>query len=230
MARPKQVIINDLMGELDKFGGHITAIRDALQNKGVTSEGKLSKFAVEINQIPVGSTYDKFSSSIERAKFMGYSDEDIMKVLNDLPKKEEPKPPEQPVGDDYVNDTVLDITYEDVRKAEKAKRITFLKATNISILAFSSFNFEKVNLPSVVSISDDYTFNGSSIKELSMPSLVWDGTSSPDITRLNSIEVLVVSEKSNINSWVFNKFSNLIIYNPDKTQKWDKATSAWKPV
>ena len=40
MARPKQAIINDLMGELDKFGGYITNIRDAIHSKGVTSEGK----------------------------------------------------------------------------------------------------------------------------------------------------------------------------------------------
>lgn len=229
MARPKQVIIGDLMGELDRFGGHITQIRDAIQSKGVTSEGKLFKFAVEINQIPVGSTYDKFSSSIESAKLKGYSDEDIMKLLNELPKKPEPQH-EEPIGDDYVNDTILNITYEDVKKVEKAKRVTFSKATSIDTLAFNNFKFEKVNLPNLSNITDDYCFSRSSIKELSIPSLVWNGTDHPDITTLNPIEVLVVSENSNINGGVFNNFSDLIIYNPDKTKKWDKATSAWKPV
>ena len=28
MTRPKQAIINDLMGELNSFGGHITQIRE----------------------------------------------------------------------------------------------------------------------------------------------------------------------------------------------------------
>ena len=173
--------------------------------------------------------YDKFSSSIESAKLKGYSDEDIMKLLNELPKKPEPQP-EEPIGDDYVNDTILNITYEDVKKVEKAKRVTFSKATSIDIFAFNNFKFEKVNLPNLSNITDDYCFSSSSIKELSIPSLVWNGTDHPDITTLNSIEVLVVSENSNINGWVFNKFSDLIIYSPDKTKKWDKATSAWKPV
>lgn len=68
-------------------------------------------------------------------------------------------------------------------------------------------------------IIDDYVFNGSSIKELSMSSLVWNENSRPDITRLKSIKVLVVSEKSNIKGEVFNTFSGLTIYNPDKTKK-----------
>ena len=225
-GRPKQVIINDLVNEFDVFGSRVVAIRDAIQTKGVTSEGKFSKFAEEISQITVGSPYYKFSGAIERAKLKGYSDDDIMKVLNELPKKGESQP-EEPITEDYVNDTVLDITYEDVKKVEKAKRVTFSKATNVSSFGFINFTFEKVSLPNVISITDDYVFNSSSIKELSMPSLVWDGTSNPDITRLNSIEVLVVSEKSTINDWVFNKFSDLIIYNPDKTKKWDKNSSQW---
>lgn len=225
-GRPKQVIINDLVNEFDVFGSRVVAIRDAIQTKGVTSEGKFSKFAEEISQITVGSPYDKFSGAIESTKLKGYSDEDIMKVLNELPKKPEPQP-EEPIGDDYVNDTLLNITYEDVKKVEKAKRVTFSKATSIDTFAFNNFKFEKVNLPNLSNITDDYCFSSSSIKELSIPSLVWNGTDHPDITTLNSIEVLVVSEKSNINSWVFNKFSDLIIYNPDKTKKWDKNSSQW---
>lgn len=226
-GRPKQVIINDLVNEFDVFGSRVVAIRDAIQSKGVTSEGKFSKFAEEINSIETAITYSYVLSAIKQANSKGYSDSDIVGILNNLPDKNRPPEPEEPIGEDYVNDSVLKITYDDVKKAEKAKRITFSNATSIDFMTFTNFNFEKVNLPKVAEINDDYAFSRSSIKELNMPSLIWDGTSKPDITSLESIEVLVVSEKSNISDWVFNKFSGLIIYNPDKTKKWDMHTHQW---
>ena len=94
MARPKQVIINDLMGELDKFGGHITQIRDAIQSKGVTSEGKLFKFADEINRIEPASTYGYILDAVKGAYSKGYSDSEIVGIINNLANKNQPPKPQ----------------------------------------------------------------------------------------------------------------------------------------
>lgn len=94
MARPKQAIINDLMGELDKFGGHITQIRDAIQSKGVTSEGKLFKFAEEINSIEPASTYGYILDAVKGAYSKGYSDSELVEIINNLANKNQPPQPQ----------------------------------------------------------------------------------------------------------------------------------------
>ena len=94
MARPKQAIINDLMGELDKFGSIITQIRDAIQSKGITSEGKLFKFAEEINRIEPASTYAYVLDAVKRANAKGYSDTEVVETLNNLKDKHQPPKPE----------------------------------------------------------------------------------------------------------------------------------------
>lgn len=87
MARPKQVVVNDLMGELNSFGGHITEIQKAIESKGVTSEGKLFKFAEEIRQIEGVTSYREIISAVERAYKKGYKESDITSMLEDLADK-----------------------------------------------------------------------------------------------------------------------------------------------
>ena len=94
MVRPKQAIINDLMGELDKFGGYITQIRDAIQSKGVTSEGKLFKFAEEINSIEPASTYGYILDAVKGAYSKGYSDSELVGIINNLANKNQPPQPQ----------------------------------------------------------------------------------------------------------------------------------------
>lgn len=228
MTRPKQIIINDLMGELNKFGANISNIKDAIQSKGVSSTGKLFNFAEEINSIKQSSYYDKFASAISYANFQGYSDEDIIEILRGLPKKEQPQPEPEPPTEDYINDNLVDIQYDDVSKVKNYKNITFNKATSVGMMAFNNVEFIGVFLPKVTSI-DSYAFGNATIYEISMPSFVWEG-SNINTSIISSLDILVVSEQSVPTDETFENLPNLVVYTSNKTKKWDKASKQWKAI
>lgn len=233
MTRPKQAIIGDLMAELDKFGGHITNIRDAIQSKGVSSEGKFSKFAEEITSISRSSPYDKFSGAIERAKFMGYSDEDIMKVLNDLPKKPEPKPepnPEPPTPEDFTDETITNVDRDYVYglQGKGVKILRLPNAVSAESMAFTNLTFKEVYLPKLTTVGM-MCFGALNTEILSIPSFVVKNEDS-GIPRMIGTKEIIVHEDSIIPANVFAEYydiPNVVIYNPDKTQKWDKNSSQW---
>lgn len=236
MARPKQVIINDLMSELDKFGGHITNIRDAIQSKGVTSEGKLFKFAEEISAINHISPYDKFSGAIEKAKYMGYSNEDIMDILNDLPRKPEPQPgpePQPPTTEDFTDENLTNIDhgylYNLQNKGVKILRLP--NAVSVETMAFTNLEFKEVYLPKLTEVGS-MSFGGLNVEILSIPSFIVKGENS-GISRLSNTKEIIVHGDSIIPDEVFAEYydiPNVVIYNPDKTKKWTKDTKQWEGV
>lgn len=229
MTRPKQAIIGDLMAELDKFGGHITQIRDAIQSKGVSSEGKLFKFAEEISAINHTSPYDKFSGAIERAKYMGYSNEDIVNILNNLPRKPEPEP-QPPTTEDFTDENVTNIDhgylYNLQNKGVKILRLP--NAVSAETMAFTNLEFKEIYLPKLTEVGS-MSFGGLNVEILSIPSFVvkdeYNG-----IPRLSNTKEIIVHGDSVIPDEVFAEYydiPNVVIYNPDKTQKWDKNSSQW---
>ena len=229
MARPKQAIINDLMGELDKFGGHITQIRDAIQSKGVTSEGKFSKFAEEIYQITTGSQYDIFASAIESAKYKGYSTNDIRDILINLPLKQQPQP-EPSEGEEYTDTDVasLDYNYVSNRIPRNATIIKFPNVTSVDLMAFSGKQFKEIYLPKLVDIGG-MAFGACSADILSIPSYVFKEENA-GIERMNVLKELVVHGDSIIPSVLFDYLPDVVVYTPDKTKKWDKVSKQWKEV
>lgn len=233
MERPKQVIINDLMSELDKFGGHITNIRDAIQSRGVNSEGKLSKFAEEIYSISQASPYDKFSSEIERARFMGYSDDDIKELLWNLPKKSEPKPEEPPTIEDFTDENITNIDHGYLYNLQ-SKGIKILRLPNVvsaETMAFTNLEFKEVYLPKLT-VAGSMSFGGLNVEILSIPSFVVKDVNN-GLPRMSNTKEIIVNGDSVIPDEIFAEYydiPNVVIYNPDKTKKWTKDTKQWKEV
>ena len=231
MARPKQAIINDLMGELDKFGGHITNIRDAIQSKGINSEGKLSKFAEEIYSISQVSPYDKFSSEIEKARFMGYSDDDIKGLLWSLPRKPEPKPEEPPTTVDFTDENITNIDHGYNLQNKGIKILRLPNVVSAETMAFTNLEFKEVYLPKLT-IVGSMSFGGLNVEILSIPSFVVkdDGNGLP---RMSNTKEIIVNGDSVIPNEIFAEYydiPNVVIYNPDKTKKWTKDTKQWEEV
>lgn len=235
MARPKQAIINDLMGELDKFGGYITNIRDAIQSKGVTSEGKLFKFAEEINNIEPASTYGYILDAVKGAYSKGYSDSEIVGIINNLANKNQPPQPQPGPNPAPAFDaaTATEIPARQFYgKSELEGALTCPNVVKVGAEAFIGCEYSVVTLPKASEI-DKEAFKFSQIKVLSIPSFVWDG-SNLDLRDVYEnkygLNKIVVADESTPPADISLQKVDFEVYNHDKTKKWDIYRNVWKAV
>ena len=231
MARPKQAIINDLMGELDKFGGHITKIRDAIQSKGVTSEGKLFKFAEEINSIEPASTYGYILDAVKGAYNKGYSDSELVGIINNLANKNQPPQPQPGPTPAPAFDaaTATEIPARQFYgRSDLEGELTCPNVVKVGALAFVGTDHNIINLPKATDIDRD-AFANSSLAVINIPAFVWAGDNldlkSYDLIRVNK---MTVSEESHPPREVMMQKISLEVYNPDHTKKWNLYNEKWE--
>lgn len=233
MARPKQAIINDLMGELDKFGSIITQIRDAIQSKGITSEGKLFKFAEEINRIEPASTYAYVLDAVKRANAKGYSDTEVVETLNNLKDKHQPPKPEPQPEPNFDPATATEILPRQFYgKSELEGELTCPNVTKVGAEAFVGTDYNIVKLPKATEIDKD-AFRYSNIKVLYIPSFVWKG-GNLDLGNNKypkyMLNKIIVADESVPPSDIGIYKVDFEVYNHDETKKWDIYSNVWKPV
>ena len=236
MARPKQAIINDLIGELNKFGGHITQIRDAIQSKGVTSEGKLFKFAEEINRIEPASTYGYILDAVKGAYSKGYSDSEIVGIINNLANKNQqpqpqPGPNPAPTFDAATATEILPKQF--YGKSDLEGELTCPNVIKVGADAFVGTEYNIVKLLKATEIDKD-AFRYSNIKVLYIPSFVWKG-GNLDLGNNNNypkymLNKIIVADESVPPSDIGIYKVDFEVYNHDETKKWDIYSNVWKPV
>lgn len=235
MARPKQAIINDLMGELDKFGGHITQIRDAIQSKGVSSEGKLFKFAEEINRIEPASTYGYILDAVKGAYSKGYSDSEIVGIINNLADKNQPPQP-QPGPNPVPTFDAATATEIPARqfygRSDLEGTLTCPNVVKVGADAFYGTEYNVVNLPKATDINID-AFEISEIKVLEIPSFVWKDNNlnlrDKFSNKYGPNKIIVADESVPPSGISFNKVG-LEVYNHDSSMIWDIYNNKWKPM
>lgn len=235
MVRPKQAIINDLMGELDKFGGYITQIRDAIQSKGVTSEGKLFKFAEEINSIEPASTYGYILDAVKGAYSKGYSDSELVGIINNLANKNQPPQP-QPGPNPAPTFDAATATEIPARqfygRSDLEGELACPNVVKVGAEAFVGCEYSVVNLPKATEI-DSQAFTASSILVLNIPSFVWKDSNlnlSDVYGNKYGINKIIVADESVPPSDISLHKIGLEVYNHDKTKKWDEFSNVWKAV
>lgn len=235
MARPKQAIINDLIGELDKFGGHITQIRDAIQSKGVSSEGKLFKFAEEINSIVPASTYGYILDAVKGAYSKGYSDSEIVGIINNLANKNQPPQP-QPEPNPAPTFDAANATEIPARqfygRSDLEGEITCPNVVKVGAEAFIGCEYSVVNLHKATEI-DKEAFRQSNIKVLYIPSFVWKDNNlvlSDVYGNKYGLNKIIVADESVPPSDISIQKVDFEVYNHDETKKWDIYRNVWKPV
>lgn len=235
MARPKQAIIGDLMSELDKFGGHITNIRDAIQSKGVTSEGKLFKFAEEINRIEPASTYGYILDAVKGAYSKGYSDSEIVGIINNLANKNQPPQPQPgpnpaPTFDAETAAEILPKQF--YGKSELEGALICPNVVKVGAEAFVGTEYNIVKLLKATEIDKD-AFRYSNIKVLYIPSFAWKG-GNLDLGNNNypkyMLNKIIVADESVPPSDIGIYKVDFEVYNHDETKKWDIYSNVWKPV
>lgn len=233
MARPKQAIINDLMGELDKFGGHITQIRDAIQAKGVTSEGKLFKFAEEINSIEPASTYRYILDAVKGAYNKGYSESEIIEIINDLANKNQPPQPGPNPEPGFDAATATEIPARQFYgRSDLEGTLTCPNVVKVGADAFYGTKYNVVNLPKATDINID-AFEISEIKVLEIPSFVWKDNNlnlrDKFSNKYGPNKIIVADESVPPSDISFNKVG-LEVYNHDSSMIWDIYNNKWKPM
>lgn len=235
MARPKQAIINDLMGELDKFGGHITNIRDAIQSKGIASEGKLFKFAEEINSIEPASTYGYILDAVKGAYSKGYSDSEVVGIINNLADKNQP--PQPPLGPNpdpnFDAATATEIPARQFYgRSDLEGELNCPNVIKVGANAFTGCEYSIVKLPKATDIDTD-AFRVSEIKVLEIPSFTWKDNnlilSDKYGNKYGPNKIIVADDSVPPSDISINKI-DLEVYNHNSTKKWDIYTKMWKPV
>lgn len=235
MARPKQAIINDLMGELNSFGGHITQIRDAIQSKGVTSEGKLFKFAEEINSIEPASTYGYILDAVKGAYSKGYSDSELVGIINNLADKNQPPQP-QPGPNPVPTFNAATATEIPARqfygRSDLEGELNCPNVVKVGAEAFVGCEYSVVTLPKATEIDLD-AFKISEIKVLEIPSFTWKDNNlnlRDKFENKYGVNKIIVADDSVPPSDIGFIKVDLEIYNSDSTKKWDVYRNTWKPV
>ena len=223
----------DLMAELNKFGGHITQIRDAIQAKGVTSEGKLFKFAEEINSIESASTYAYVLDAVKRANSKGYSDSEIVETLNNLQDKNQPPKPEPKPEPNFDAATATEIPARQFyNRSDLEGELNCPNVVKVGYEAFSWCEYSIVKLPKAINIDID-AFNGSEVKVLEIPSFVWKDNNlnlrDKFSNKYGPNKIIVADESVPPSDISFNNVS-LEVYNHDSTKKWNIYSNVWEAV
>lgn len=233
MARPKQAIINDLMGELDKFGGHITNIRDAIQSKGVNSEGKLFKFAEEINSIVPASTYGYILDAVKGAYNKGYSDSELVGIINNLANKNQPPQPQPGPTPAPAFDaaTATEIPARQFYgRSDLEGELTCPNVVKVGAEAFIGCEYSVVKLLKATDIHPD-AFKISEIKVLEIPSFIWKDENLNLHDKFGNEygpNKIIVADESIPPSNISIAKVDLEIYNHDSSKKWDVYRNKWK--
>ena len=223
----------DLMAELNKFGGHVTKIRDAIQSKGVTSEGKLFKFAEEINSIESANTYAYVLDAVKRANSKGYSDSEIVDTLNNLQDKNQPPKPEPQPKPNFDAATATEIPARQFYgRSDLEGLLECPNVVKVGAEAFVSCEYSIVKLPKATEIDKD-AFRYSNIKVLYIPNFVWkDGNL--DLGNNNypkyMLNKIVVADESIPPSNIGIYKVDFEVYNHDETKKWNIYSNVWKTV
>lgn len=223
----------DLMEELNKFGGHITQIRDAIQAKGVSSEGKFFKFAEEISKIQnTNSAYAGIISYVEEAYRKGYYEYEIVDMLRNLKDRNAPLPPAPNPGPntDFDPETATEIPDNKFNgRSDLEGPVTFAKVTKVGANAFNGCGYTAVNLPQATEI-DKEAFAGSVIDTLEIQSFVWfkDNLNLQGKNgKKYSVDKIVVHPDSIPPSDLVYEKPEIKIFNPDYTKRWDVYGNKW---
>lgn len=231
-SRTKQVIINDLMAELNKFGGHITNIQKAIESKGVTSAGKLFNFPEEIRNIESANRYRYLIDTYNKALKKGYTEDEIIGTLNSLKDKNLPKPEPQP-DPNFDPATATEIPAKQFYgRSDLEGELTCPKVVKVGAEAFIGTEYSIVNLPLATDIDED-AFAISSIKVLNIPSFVWKDNNLNLYDLYNNKygpnKIIVADESVPPSGIAVNKV-DLEVYNHDSSKKWDVYANQWKAV
>lgn len=182
--------IQDIINEVNSIQSKKEAIKEAINSKGVTSEGKLSKFADEIKRINGFPYSDTMLVSISNAINMGLTDEEITKAIGDYTVSK--------VEINFTETVIPNNKYKDNKNIKPIH--VYFRATTINNLAFNGSNLKKINAPLVTKIAMNAFENCKDLEELNLGSYNYKTGLSTSFSLRNCLNVkkLILGNDSNI--------------------------------
>lgn len=182
--------IQDIINEVNSIQSKKDAIKEAINSKGVTSEGKLSKFANEIKKINGFPYSDTLLVSISNAINLGLTDEEVTKAIAEFTTSK---------AEINLTDTVIpNNKYKDNKNIKPIH--VYFRATTINNLAFNGSNLKKITAPLVTKIAMNAFENCSELEELSLGSYNYQTgmNTSFSLRNCRKVKKLILGDNSNI--------------------------------
>lgn len=182
--------VESVLTELRKFETHITKIGDAITTKGVTSEGKLYKFADEIKRINGFPYSDTMLVSISNAINMGLTDEEVTKGIIDFT-----------TTNIEINFTETSIPVNKYKNNKTIKPLhTYFRVNTIGNYAFNGSSLRKLTSPITTKIGLMTFENCSELEELNLGGFKYKPGTDTSFSLKNcpKFKKLIVNDDSNI--------------------------------
>lgn len=182
--------IQDIINEVNSIQTKKQAIKEAINSKGVTSEGKLSKFADEIKKINGFPYSDTLLVAISNAINLGLTDEEVTKGINDFISSK---------AEINLTDTVIpNNKYKDNKNIKPIH--VYFRATTIDNQAFNGSNLKKITAPLVTKIAMNAFENCTDLEELSLGSYNYQTglKTSFSLRNCRNVKKLILGDNSNI--------------------------------
>lgn len=198
------MIIDDIVTEITKIQNSMNAIKEALKAKGVTSEGKLNKFADEIKSINGFPYSDTMLVSISNAINLGLTDEEVTKAIAEFTTSK---------AEINLTETVIDNNKYKDNKNIKPIHVYF-RATTINNLAFNGSNLKKITAPLVTKIAMNAFENCADLEELRLGSYNYQTglNTSFSLRNCRNVKKLILGDNSNI---IMSEYNKLAYANPN---------------
>lgn len=196
--------IQDIINEVNSIQSKKEAIKEAINSKGVTSEGKLSKFADEIKKINGFPYSDTMLVSISNAINLGLTDEEVTKAIAEFTTSK---------AEINLTDTVIpNNKYKDNKNIKPIH--VYFRATAINNLAFNGSNLKKITAPLVTKIAMNAFENCSDLEELRLGSYNYQTglNSSFSLKNCRNVKKLILGDNSNI---IMSEYNRLAYGNPN---------------
>lgn len=196
--------IQDIINEVNSIQSKKEAIKEAINSKGVTSEGKLSKFADEIKKINGFPYSDTLLVSISNAINLGLTDEEVTKAIAEFTTSK---------AEINLTDTVIpNNKYKDNKNIKPIH--VYFRATTINNLAFNGSNLKKITAPLVTKIAMNAFENCSELEELRLGSFNYQTgmNTSFSLRNCRNVKKLILGDNSNI---IMSEYNRLAYGNPN---------------
>lgn len=188
------MIIDDIVTEVTKIQNSINAIKEALKAKGITSEGKLNKFADEIKLIKGFPYSDTMLTTISNAINLGLTDEEVTKGINNYISTHV-----------EVDLTTTAISNNEFRNNQSLVPIrVYFRLESIGLGAFDNSNLKKLTAPVVKKIAQNAFQNCYDLEELNLGSYNFGPSNTFDLRGCKKLKKLVVGDNSAISAGLYN--------------------------
>lgn len=212
------MIIDDIVAEVAKIQDSMNAIKEALKTKGVTSQGKLNKFAEEIKSITAAAPINEnILAAVNSMLNLGFEEEEVAKSINDYIKSHA-----------LIDLTTTAITNNQFKNNKMlALRQVYFRLESIGMGAFYNSNIKILKAPLVKKIAPNAFQDCQNLEELNLGSYEFNSSNNFYLQGCQNMKKLVVGDNSKIMPSEYSKITitnkNIEIYTYSG-KKYNKST------